>query len=157
VEIDALEAVKTLVLDPDQEQFAGSLDTVFDGLQDSRHHDSQHAFVVVAGNEMVGFFILREKSALPNWAPGGGITLHSFRIRRDRQGMGFGKAAIGLAICWVRQNRPDVGKLMLAVNARNLSARSLYLKSGFVDEGAIFHGPIGDQNILTFHLKNAES
>jgi RimJ/RimL family protein N-acetyltransferase len=45
---------------------------------------------------------------------------------------------------------------MLAVNARNLAAMSLYLKAGFIDEGALFHGPIGDQHILTFHIRQTE-
>jgi cysteine synthase A len=148
--------VKKLVLDPEQELFAGSVDAVFDGLRDSRSPDNEYAFAVVAGTEAVGFFILRENDALPDWALRGVVTLHSFRICRDVQGMGYGRAAVNLAICWIRQNRADVGQLMLAVNARNLAAMSLYLKAGFIDEGALFHGPIGDQHILTFHIRQTE-
>jgi len=155
VTVESRTAIKKLVLDPEQEQFAGSVDTVFDGLRDSPSADSEHAFAVVAGSEAIGFFILRENDALPVWAPRGVVTLHSFRISRDVQGMGYGRAAVDLAICWVRQNRPDVGQLMLAVNARNLRAMSLYLKAGFVDEGALLHGPIGDQHILTFPIPDA--
>ncbi|TPJ52426.1 GNAT family N-acetyltransferase [Mesorhizobium sp. B2-6-4] len=143
-------AIKKLVLDPGQEQFAGSVDAVFDGLQASRYPDQEHAFAIVVSKKTVGFFILREKQALPGWAPRGAVTLHSFRISSACQGKGFGRAGVDLAISWVRRNRPDVEQLMLAVNARNVPAKSLYLKAGFVDTGSIFRGAIGDQHILTF-------
>lgn len=143
-------AIKKLVLDPDQEQFAGSVDAVFDGLQTSRYPHQEHAFAIVVSSKTVGFFILRERQVLPDWAPRGAVTLHSFRISSTCQGKGYGRAGVDLAISWVRHNRPDVRQLMLAVNARNVPAKSLYLKAGFVDTGSIFRGPIGDQHILAF-------
>lgn len=145
-------AIKMLVLDPDQEQFAGSVDAVFDGLQNSLHPDLEHAFAIVVSKMTVGFFILREKQAMPDWAPRGVVTLHSFRISRACQGKGYGKAGAGLAISWVRQNRPDVRQLMLAVNARNVLAKSVYLRVGFVDTGEVFQGPVGDQHILNVEV-----
>ncbi|QPC95767.1 GNAT family N-acetyltransferase [Mesorhizobium sp. INR15] len=143
-------AIKKLVLDPEQEQFAGAVDAIFDDLQNSRYPDMQHPFAIVARGKTVGFFILREKEAVPDWAPCGVVTLHSVRICRACQGKGYGRAGTDLAISWVRQNRPDVRQLMLAVNERNVHAASVYLKAGFVDTGAIFRGPIGDQHILAF-------
>ncbi|MBZ9810909.1 MULTISPECIES: GNAT family N-acetyltransferase [unclassified Mesorhizobium] len=146
-------AIKKLVLDPEQEQFAGSVDVVFDQLQNSHHPELEHPFAIVASSKTVGFFILREKQALPPWAPADAVTLHSFRICRALQGKGYGRAGVDLAISWLRRQRPYVRQLMLAVNGRNAAAKSVYLKAGFSDTGEIFHGPIGDQNILTAPIR----
>ncbi|KQU95545.1 hypothetical protein ASD12_23870 [Mesorhizobium sp. Root102] len=153
VSISDRAAIRRLVLDPEQEQFAGFVDAIFDDLQNSRHPDLEHPFAIVALGMRIGFFILREKQALPDWAPRGVITMHSFRICRTHQGKGYGRAASDLAIAWVRHNRSDVRQLMLAVNTRNVLAKTVYLKSGFIDTGAIFRGPIGDQHILSFEIQ----
>ncbi|MDQ0333058.1 cysteine synthase A [Mesorhizobium sp. YL-MeA3-2017] len=147
--------IRKLTLDPEQDEFAGSVDAVFDALQDSPHTRMEHAFAIVADTRTVGFLVLRERLALPDWAPRGAVTLHSFRIHRACQGMGYGRAGVELAISWVRARRRTASQLMLAVNARNMPAKALYLKLGFTDTGRIVHGPIGDQHILTFRLKRA--
>lgn len=144
--------IRNLMLDPEHEQFAGAVDAIFDGLEISPNPDLEHPFAIVVRGKTIGFFILREKQALPDWAPADVVTLHSFRIGRVDQGKGYGRAGAGLAVSWVRQNRPEVKQLMLAVNARNVLAKSVYLNSGFVDTGSTFRGPIGHQNILTFEL-----
>jgi cysteine synthase A len=141
-----------LLLDPEQEPFAGSVDAIFDELQDSRHPDHEHPFAIVAQGETAGFFILREKQAVPAWAPQGAVTLHSFRVCRACQGRGYGRAGTALAVAWVRQNRPDVKQLMLAVNARNQVAKAVYLSCGFIDTGTAFRGPIGEQHILRYDI-----
>ncbi|TIM99883.1 MAG: GNAT family N-acetyltransferase [Mesorhizobium sp.] len=143
-------AIAELVLDPEQEQFADPVDAVFNELQNSHHPQLEHPFAVVARGSAVGFFILREKQAVPAWAHDDVITLHSFRVCRNHQNKGYGRAGIELAIGWVRQNRPDVTGLMLAVNTRNLLAKTIYLKCGFVDTGTTHSGPIGDQHILAY-------
>ena len=147
--------IRKLTLDPDQEQFAGLVDDVFDALQTSPHPKMEHPFAIVAGTRTVGFFVLREKRALPDWAPRDAVTLHSFRICQACQGMGYGRAGIALATSWVRDRRRDAPQLMLAVNARNVPAKALYRKSGFCDTGDIVHGPIGDQHILALRLRSA--
>ncbi|MBZ9905646.1 GNAT family N-acetyltransferase [Mesorhizobium sp. B2-7-3] len=145
-------AIKTLLLDPEQEQFAGDVDVVFDGLQNSRYPQFEHPLAIVAADKTVGFFILRERLALPLWAPNDAVTLHSFRVCRTLQGRGYGRAGVDLAISWLRRKRPGVKRLMLAVNIRNAAAKSAYLNAGFSDTGQIFHGPIGDQTILTVRI-----
>lgn len=156
VSISDRPAIKLLDLDPEQEPFAGSVDAIFDELQTSRYPDLEHPFAIVMGKEKVGFFVLREKQALPDWAPPHVVTLHSFRICRACQGKGYGRAGANMAMSWVQRERPSVRQLMLAVNTRNVLAKSVYLKSGFVDTGTIFRGPIGDQNILAAEITRHE-
>jgi cysteine synthase A len=144
--------VAHLTLQPDQEQFAGSLDRVFEQLQSSRNPTFKHPFAIVARDQVVGFFVLRERDALPEWAATNVITMHSFRIAQPVQGQGFGKAGTELAVRWIRKQRPGVEHLMLAVNARNSVAKAAYLRCGFVDTGATYSGAIGMQHLLTYKV-----
>lgn len=142
-------AIKAVSLPPDQEQFAGSLDAVFDELQGSPSPADDHPFAILAAEDApVGFFVLRERASLPVWAPTGAVTLHSLRIARQQQGQGYGRASVELARAWIRQNRPQADRLMLAVNRRNHQAMAAYLGCGFIDTGIRVAGPVGEQLVL---------
>ncbi|WP_198024894.1 GNAT family N-acetyltransferase [Bradyrhizobium sp. Cp5.3] len=144
--------VAHLTLDREQEQFAGALDFVFSELRNSSRHELEHPFSVVVAGEIIGFFVLREREALPEWAPSDAVTLHSFRVSREHQGHGYGRSAVRLAAQWLSTNRPCIDRLMLSVNLRNIAARGAYLKWGFRDTGALCSGPIGPQNILEYEI-----
>lgn len=144
--------VAHLKLEREQEQFVERLDLLFSELRDSSHPELVHPFSIVVHDEIVGFFVLREKGALPEWAPPDVITLHSLRVDRLYQNNGYGKETIGLAAQWISINRPCITRLMLGVNVRNVAARNAYLKSGFQDTGAAHCGPIGPQNILEYKI-----
>ncbi|MEM5461838.1 pyridoxal-phosphate dependent enzyme [Paraburkholderia phytofirmans] len=144
--------VTHLELDPEQAQFVDPLYVVFSELRNSSNPDEEHPFSVVSRDEIVGFFVLREKAALPEWAPPDAVTLHSLRIGRSHQGIGYGKAALLLAKQWVKSNRLCVKRLMLAVNTRNLKAKELYRKSNFLGTGGSYCGPHGMQDILEFEI-----
>ncbi|WP_256477129.1 pyridoxal-phosphate dependent enzyme [Bradyrhizobium sp. 186] len=145
--------VAHLELKPEQEEFVEPLDAVFSKLRNSSSPQLEHPFSVVVGNEVVAFFILREKAALPEWAPPDVITLHNLRVGRSYQGQGYGKLATRLAAQWILENRPGIKRLMLAVNVRNVTAIQLYVESGFQGTGAVNCGPVGPQNILHIHLE----
>ncbi|WP_287208044.1 GNAT family N-acetyltransferase [Mesorhizobium sp.] len=144
--------VAHLKLEPEQERFVDPLDLVFSELQANARPDLEHPFSIVVRHQTVGFFVLREKAALPEWAPSGVITLHSFRVGREYQGNGYGKAVTGLASKWVSTNRPCVSRLMLTVEEDNAMARRVYLKSGFSDTGATYFDKFGMQNILEYEI-----
>lgn len=144
--------VAHLKIEPEQEEFVDPLDLVFSELRNSLWPGLEHAFSIVDSDEVVGFFVLREGTALPEWAPPNVITLHSICVDRAYQGIGYGSAAIELAARWVSTNRPSVNSLMLGVNVRNVPARAVYLKSGFRDTGATHYGPSGTQNILEYKI-----
>ncbi|MDX8502452.1 GNAT family N-acetyltransferase [Mesorhizobium sp. VK4C] len=157
VAVSDREIVRKVWLPEDQEQYAGSIDAVFDDLAKSSHPAKQHAFAVVSCGVTVGFFILRERESVPDWSPPDVITLHSFRISLACQGKGLGRAAVGLAISWIGKNRPLVRRMMLAVNARNVQARTAYLRYGFVDTGTRVSGPVGDQHLLSIDVSGRDA
>ncbi len=149
--------INHLTLDPEQEQFVSPLDLVFCELRNSTCPESVHPFSVVDGEQIIGFFVLREQAALPAWAPLDVITLHSLRIDRSHQGNGHGRAAIELADQWIQKNRPYSNRLMLGVNVRNTKAKEFYLKIGFRDTGATFFGSAGLQKILEYRVTSTTS
>ncbi|MCK1485494.1 GNAT family N-acetyltransferase [Bradyrhizobium sp. 193] len=144
--------VAHLKVEPEQEDFVDSLDLVFSELRNSARPGFEHAFSIVVRDATVGFFVLREGAALPEWAPPEVVTLHTLCIDRAYQGNGYGKTAIGLAARWISTNRPSINSLMLGVNVRNVTARAVYLKSGFRDTGATHYGPSGTQSILEHNI-----
>ncbi|WP_199201576.1 pyridoxal-phosphate dependent enzyme [Mesorhizobium sp. 131-3-5] len=147
-----LAAVNHLQLDPEQVHFVDPLYVVFSELQNSPHPELEHPFAIAVRNEIVGFFVLREKAAIPEWAPSDAITLHNLRVGGAYQGNGFGKAAIGLAAQWISKSRERVNRLMLTVNVRNATARHAYLSCGFRETGSIYCGSAGLQDILEYKL-----
>ncbi|MEM5433415.1 MULTISPECIES: pyridoxal-phosphate dependent enzyme [Cupriavidus] len=150
---DDCASVSHLDVKPEQRQFVDPLYTVFLELQRSSHHENEHPCAVVVCDEIVGFFVLRERDALPEWASSDAITMHSFRIGQPYQGNGYGKATSGLAVDWILSNRQYVNRLMLAVNKRNSIAMRTYLNSGFQETGINYCGPAGLQNIIEFKLR----
>lgn len=139
-----------LHLEPDDEAFAGgSMKAIFDALRASRHPDAEHPFAIVAEDVPVGFLLLREQGALPQWAHQGVVTLHMLRVGRAYQGRGYAKAALTLAADWIARCRPGVRHLMLTVNKRNDRAIALYLQCGFVDTGEVHQGRLGAQIVFS--------
>lgn len=143
--------VADLELEPEQEQFVDSPAVVFERLRNGPS-PLEHAFLLVVGKEVVGFFVLCEKAALPAWAPPSAITLHNLRIGRSYQGKGHGRLAIRLAAQWILENRPCINRLMVAVDVRNVAARQLCLGSGFLGTGAVDYGAVSPHNILSIRL-----
>ncbi|MFG6147424.1 GNAT family N-acetyltransferase [Halobacillus sp. B23F22_1] len=67
------------------------------------------------------------------------------------QGKGIATQGLKLLPAFVKEALQDVDEIVLGVNERNVPARNLYLKTGFVDKNQIYNGPKGPQHIL--HLK----
>ena len=131
--------VEMIGLPPDQEVFAGSLDEVFQRLNEPDSVGSEQGFAVVEpGGEVLGFFVLREGVRRPPWAPPGTVTLHNFRVRPGFQGQGVGRRCIGLLEDWFARERPVQPQIMLAVNELNAAAIAAYRRIGFIDTGQRF-------------------
>ncbi|MDH6234886.1 ribosomal protein S18 acetylase RimI-like enzyme [Mesorhizobium soli] len=149
LELDEIAPVDGIELDEGDEDFAGgNMERVLErvGGPDIRTH---HPFVIIVAREVVGFFMLREGSALPPWADPDAITVHNFRISKQMQWKGYGTAALVLAARWVAVRRAGVAKLMLSVNVDNTGASRLYLRCGFKDLGLPLEGRLGTEVVLS--------
>ncbi|WP_407538630.1 GNAT family N-acetyltransferase [Deinococcus radiomollis] len=113
------------------------------------------AMVIVAGNQVVGFYrldFMPGAVAARNFGePSAG--LRGFFIDSRFQGRGLGRFAMDAVIEDLRRRHPTVRVLALSVNQRNPVARQLYLRSGFQDHGEVFPGgSAGPQDVMVRRL-----
>ena len=142
--------VAAIHLNEDQQAFSGGHTwEIFERLRTIPYPGALHLFIVGHNERAIGFFVLRQAPALPNWALPDVMTLHNCRIGSRFQCQGFGAATVRKAAEWVSKNRPTISRLMLSVNAQNEPARALYQSCGFRLTGDAFDGRIGPEKIMT--------
>ena len=100
----------------------------------------------------VGIVLLKRPPASPDWTPPSAVSLHGLKIAHTFQGQGFGRKALELAIDEARMTWPDATTLILAADAGNSAALSLYRRFGMTDSGPIYHGRIGLEHRLELSL-----
>lgn len=96
----------------------------------------RQGFVLLIDDIPQGFFVLKRRSLLPDWArdrPRITTTLHALMIDKGFQGLGLGKRCLRALPGLARALWPDTEQLMLAVEAGNHPARQLYLTLGWQD------------------------
>ncbi|PSJ56241.1 GNAT family N-acetyltransferase [Pseudaminobacter soli (ex Li et al. 2025)] len=139
----------TDLFESDENFAGGSLLAIFNRLRSRPDLEAHHPFVVMDERQAVGFFMLREGTALPQWAHPRAISLHNFRINKQSRGRGYGVAGLVLASQWIAVHRFEIVKLMLSINVENASAYRLYLRCGFKEVGLSFEGRLGIETVLS--------
>jgi ribosomal protein S18 acetylase RimI-like enzyme len=108
--------------------------------------------LILENEEPAGYFALEDGEKLHKYSDNQHARLlTSFSIDSGQQGKGLAKKGLSLLPAFVRDHLPGVNEVVLGVNKRNEAAISLYLKTGFVDEGEPYVGPKGPQYVL--HLR----
>ena len=79
------------------------------------------------------------------------LGLRAFFIDARWQGQGLGRAALEAMIPDLIARHPGVRQLALCVSADNRVARRLYLHTGFVDRGELYHDGRGHAQHLLLH------
>ncbi|QTC41378.1 GNAT family N-acetyltransferase [Bacillus sp. V3] len=114
--------------------------------------DNTAHVLIVEDEKPVGYFALEDGEKLHKYSENEQARLlTSFSIDSGHQGKGLAKKGLRLLPAFVRDHLPGVDEVVLGVNKRNTAAISLYLKTGFQDEGEEYVGPKGPQHVL--HLK----
>lgn len=110
--------------------------------------------VILSGDELAGFFAIdRDYAAAHTFAPAGDIGLRMMVMDARFAGKGVARTAFEGLSGYLSAQYPTAEAVWLTVNLRNPRARSLYLRSGFADTGALYHGgPMGPQHILRMPL-----
>jgi GNAT superfamily N-acetyltransferase len=109
-------------------------------------------FALLVDDEPVGFCLLKRGEFLPHWAAQDSATLHALQIDHRLQGKGLGKAMLQQLPEAARSLWPDIGQLMLSVDADNLAALHVYVSQGWMDTGEAYKGRIGYERRLALQL-----
>ncbi|MGH2560456.1 MAG: GNAT family N-acetyltransferase [Thermomicrobiales bacterium] len=97
-------------------------------IAESTFYDALKPTAILNDRQMVGFLMYgRNPQDDQYW-------LYRFMIDRDKQGMGFGAAALALLIDRLKQC-PDCTELNVGYHQDNLAAERLYLRLGFQKSG----------------------
>ena len=144
-------AVRALRVAADQYPYVG--DVTFN-LIDAERDPLSDAMVILAGDEVIGFYRLDYAPTTVTCKPlEAAIGLRAFLIDRNRQGRGLGTRAIRACCEDIQRRHPDRRVLALNVNCRNVAAIRAYRNAGFVDSGELyFGGSAGPQHLMLRRL-----
>lgn len=135
-------AVSALVVTSQQVEFAGTVERSVESCKADR--SNQVAGLAILRNQVVvGFLVLKRGTSAPSWADPAAATVSALRVDLSHQGQGIGSAALKALPSWVAENWPESPLLALSVDEENHSARSAYVRAGFVDHGTREQGRIG--------------
>jgi|GEM_PF-4499278 len=80
------------------------------------------------------------------------LLIRSLAVNPLEQGKGFAFQAMNILPEFVNKHYPEVNKLVLIVNAKNMPAQKLYQKAGFVEHSSRLHEIHGVQLIYRYDL-----
>jgi RimJ/RimL family protein N-acetyltransferase len=143
------ESLEEFELPKEQEQFT-ALPTEMLEVTDERH-----PIVILTNNEPVGFFVLHSSNRVKEYTDNpNAMLLTALSINHSQQGRGYAKEGMKQIKVFVNQEFPECNEIVLAVNKKNIAARKLYEKVGYIDTGRRRMGKIGEQLILSFSFLN---
>ena len=145
-QLDALEIL------PEQLPFSGDIYCALNTLL-VRPSPNIQGVALLVDDKPVGFLLLKRGEFLPHWAVEGSATLHALQIDHRVQGKGLGKVFLQGLPHVARATWPDIGQLMLSVDADNLAALNLYVGQGWVDTGEAYKGRIGYERRLVLGIR----
>lgn len=125
-----------------QVEFAGTVEQAIVVVETDTAGDVA-GLAIRAGGAIVGFLVLRRRTALGGWAPDGAAALTAMRIDLDHQGRGIGSGALQAVAAWVAAEWPACEVLALQVDVGNEAGRGAYERAGFAVSGPPATGRIG--------------
>ena len=144
------EALSQFYLPEEQLQFTGLPNMV---LEESLRDPDRYPVVILADQTPVGFFVLHKGEGIADYTSNPhALLLRAFSVTEAHQGKGYAKKAMLALPGFVTDHLPGIDEIILVVNERNLAAKQLYEKTGFMDKGIRRMGPIGRQYMLHFAL-----
>lgn len=114
--------------------------------------DSLLGLAFLISEQPVGLVLMKTPPLAPPWVMENEVSLHALKIAEAYQGQRLGREAFGLALQMVRPHWPGAVKLVLAVDAGNMPALSVYRSFGMTDSGPVYSGRIGFEHRLTLQL-----
>lgn len=122
-------------------------------LQYCREDVDRHPFVILADGIPVGFFVLHiGENISPFTNNKKAILLRGFLVDQKHQGKKIAKKALQVLPEFAKGIFPNKDSIILAVDAMNVIAKTLYEKSGFQDTGIQKEGRSGWMEIMEYRL-----
>jgi GNAT superfamily N-acetyltransferase len=113
----------------------------------------KHPIAVLFQSQAIGFFVLDDSNEKFTYTTEmNSLLLRSLSLHPAYQGKGLGKEIMGVLDEFVQLHFPEKTSIYLAVNQRNIRAKELYFKTGYLDTGKIYVGIKGPQFILKKNL-----
>lgn len=123
-------------------------------MQRVKNTASCQMILVKNADQIVGCFCL-QGAAGPSEYGGDArsdLLLRSFSIDERERRQHLGLTAMQLVPAYVRQNYPEIKRIILAVNHENVAAKQCYQQAGFRDSGRRHLGRRGEQLIYERHI-----
>jgi GNAT superfamily N-acetyltransferase len=112
-----------------------------------------HPIVGIENNLLTNFFVLDERKDVALYTDNEhAVLLRTFSTDHRYQGKGYAKKTLRLLPDFTKKLFPTADEIILAVNKKNISAQTLYKKSGFVLMDKIVEGAAGPQYVMTLSL-----
>ncbi|WP_110926576.1 GNAT family N-acetyltransferase [Bacillus massiliglaciei] len=149
-----LHALHTFYLPEEQKRFTALPE---ESLELAKREKGRRPFVILAGSQPVGFFVLHDGVEIrPYTANPDAILLRGFLIDYQQQGRKYAGRTMDLLSEVAKKHYPDKEAIVLAVNEKNEAARRLYERAGFVYTGKKKHGRSGWMDIMELRLSSED-
>lgn len=147
-----LAALADLKVSTSQEGFGGTFGGSVEEWKGRTGPNTYGFSFFIEGRTPIGMVLLKHPPESPAWVPPHAVSLHGLKIAEAFQGQGLGHAALSLSVEQAKSCWPEARTLILAVDAENIAALSLYRRFGMSDSGPIFEGRIGREHRLAMSL-----
>lgn len=122
-------------------------------LERSENASTYSPIVILENGIVAGFFVLDIGEDKFNYTHNHeSILLRGYSVHPTYQGRGIAKKSLGLLREYTNENFPQISRIVLGVNEANKAAQSVYLNSGFIDEGKRYNGRSGVQIAMCLKL-----
>ncbi|MGE7924012.1 GNAT family N-acetyltransferase [Viridibacillus arvi] len=137
-------------LTDEQLQFTGS---PVESILVAKSDEDRYPILVLDDEEIVTYFVLHKNEGVKPYSNNQkAILLRTFSTDFRYQGRGYAKQSLLELPRFVKMNFPEITEVVLAANLKNIAAQSLYLKCGFIDEGARTMGSHGELIIMSLKV-----
>lgn len=148
------DAARQLQIDAAQVEFAGTMARSIAACE-AGDPTQVAGLAIRAGEEIVGWVLLKRDGAAPDWADDGAAVVSGLRIAAAHQGRGFGASALAALARWVEAHWAMAPRLMLRVDDGNAAGIRAYEKAGWVEVGARRIGRVGVERTMALALSPA--
>ena len=148
-------SVRRLRISEAQVEFSGPIENAIAACEaDQAGHIL--GLAVVYDEQIIGFMLVKQSGAAPDWTPPGAAIISALRIDGTYQGRGFGTAVLQALPDWMARYWRHITALVLSVDEENAAGIRAYQKAGFRDLGQRVPGRIGYVRYM-FRAMNPEA